>query len=1176
MKNPLKILFIEDTPDDIDLMLIEFQKHKLSVDWKRIDTKKELIKELDNKWDLIISDYVMPGFSGSEAVKTIRERLECLPVIVVSGTIGEDVAVETLKAGATDYLMKNNLTRLVPSIERAVSEYNIKLENKQAELALKEDQERIESIFRASPVGIGVLVNRVFTDVNDKLCQMTGYSENELINKGAIILYPNREEYEFVGKEKYKQLEEPGTGSVETHWKCKNGEIIDIILSSSAFDPKDLSKGVTFTALDITERNIARKTIEKSAKEWQTTFDSFKDVIFLIGREGIVVNSNSSAIHFFGISKQKLKAKYIWQLLYNVDKKPDNCIWDTVFESGKRESQEITLNNKLFEIIGDPILSLEGKIENVILIIYDITDRRKALEALEESETKFRLLADHTNDWEYWINPQGKYIYISPSCEKISGYPAEKFYTNPDFMIEIIHPDFRELSKAHFKHVNRQDEMLSSYEFCLIRADGEERWIEHICRPVFDSKGEFLGRRGTNRDITQRKLNEEKINTLAHAIRSISDLVSMTDVDNNILFVNNAFLNTYGFKEEDLIGKKMNLFASSKNTLELQNEILEKTIKGGWHGELWNKRKDGSEFQISLSTSLIKDDNGNTLALVGVANDITERKHAELLQKIIYDISQAANTAENLDELIDIIKDQVQLIIDVKNFYVAFYNKDDDTFTSPYMLDEKDNFVTWNAGKTFTNYVFKSEKSALLTKNEAKRLEEMGEVEFVGTIPEVWLGVPLKIKGETYGVFAVQNYENEDAYTEKDLEVLEFVSHQMSISIERKKAENELKVAYEKAMESDRLKSAFLATMSHELRTPLNAIIGFSALIRENIAMDKALNFAGIINRSGSHLLEIIEDIFDVTLLEVGQVNVVKETHSLATLMQSIQELALVEQLKLESKANLIYKPSADEEEILIYTDKAKFIQIILNLLKNALKFTREGFIEYGYEKIEEKGKPFLRFYVKDTGIGISKEKYEIIFSIFRQVDETMTRDYGGTGIGLFVVKKYTEFMGGRVNLVSEEGIGTTFFVILPYVVPENNEIDEKEKPEISSTTTFSDKTILIAEDDKVSSELLKELLIDLETNYLTVENGTDAVKVCIENPDIDLVLMDIKMPDMNGYEATKLIKEKRPELIIVAQTANAVIGDKEKALDAGCDDYISKPIMQYDLLRIMKTFLKT
>jgi PAS domain S-box-containing protein len=676
-----------------------------------------------------------------------------------------------------------------------------------------------------------------------------------------------------------------------------------------------------------------------------------------------------------------------------------------------------------------------------------------------------------------------------------------------------------------------------------------------------------------NRMISERIKAEEDLNIMAHAFKSISDCVSITDLENKILFVNDSFLKTYGYDYEEIVGKKIDLFGSPKNPEGLHDQILKETFKGGWTGELWNTRRNGSEFQITLSSSSIKNNLGCVTALVGVSKDITEQKRADLLQKIIYNISQATNTTKGLDELIDFIKKQLELIIDIKNFYVAFYNEKDDTFTSPFMLDEKDSFDTWPAGKSFAAYVYRNNKSILLTIDDIKKLVKSGEVELVGTVPEVWLGVPLIVKGKTYGIFAIQNYQNKETYNKRDLKMLEFVSHQMGISIERKKVETELKTAYEKAMESDRLKSAFLATMTHELRTPLNAVIGFSELINKEIELDRILKFAGIINRSGHYLLEIVEGIFDATLMEAGQVNIIKRTYSLSSIMQSVQELAQAEQIKHDSSIQVNYKPT-DDDEMFIHTDKSKLKQILINLIKNAIKFTNEGYVEYSYEKIIENGISQLRFYVKDTGIGIAKDKQKIIFDIFRQADDSLTRDYGGTGIGLYVVKRFTEILGGRVELESEKGKGSIFYISIPMNELAKTDSKFNQENKQKSAGSYSDKTILIVEDDNISTKLLAEILRDKKINYLIAQDGNEAVKICSENCDIDLVLMDIKMPDMDGYEATKLIKKNRPELIVVAQTAHAVSDDKEKALKAGCDDYITKPIIQKDLIRIIEKAL--
>ena len=674
-----------------------------------------------------------------------------------------------------------------------------------------------------------------------------------------------------------------------------------------------------------------------------------------------------------------------------------------------------------------------------------------------------------------------------------------------------------------------------------------------------------------NKMITERIRAEEDVRVMAHALKSINDCVVITDLDNKILYTNDAFSKTYGYQRDEIIGEKMERFGSSKNPLGVHREVLNETLKYGWEGELWNTRKDGSEFQIYLSSSVVKNVNGETVALVGVSKDITDEKRNELLQKIIFNIAQAANISDDLDGLIEIIKDQLQQIIDIKNFYIAFYNEEDDTFSSPYMMDEKDSFKSWPAGKTLTAYVYKTGKPQLLDYKKIEELNKSGAIELLGTLPKVWLGVPLKIKGKAFGVFAVQSYSNETTYTQSDLEMLKFVSHQMSISLERKKVDEALHIAYEKAKESDRLKSAFLATMSHELRTPLNAVIGFSDLLKDGSERERMLKYAEIINNSGRHLLEIVEDIFDVTLLEVGQVQLQKKDYLLSDIMNNIHEMIEAERLKLGSDVEINYNPEAVNEKIEVYTDKGKLIQILLNLLKNALKFTKEGTIEYGYQKVAG-SKKNIRFFVKDTGIGIADDKHEVIFNIFRQVDETLTRNYGGTGIGLFVVKKYTELLGGEIELISKEGKGSIFYVTLPVL----NSTREKDPGTMESVdnTNWSGKTVMVVEDDEFSASFLVEVLKGLNINHLLARNGKEAIQIFEKDSAIDLVLMDLTMPEMDGYEATKLLKEKDPGLVIIAQTAHAIPGDKEKTLEAGFNDYISKPILLSELNQILKRYL--
>ncbi len=391
---------------------------------------------------------------------------------------------------------------------------------------------------------------------------------------------------------------------------------------------------------------------------------------------------------------------------------------------------------------------------------------------------------------------------------------------------------------------------------------------------------------------------------------------------------------------------------------------------------------------------------------------------------------------------------------------------------------------------------------------------------------------------------------------------------------ERKEVERQLILAKERASESDRLKSAFLATMSHELRTPLNSIIGFSDLIKEEENIGSIKQFNDLINSSGNHLLNVIEDLFDVSLIDTGQIKVEKEKLEITALICEVHSIIDYEKQYLnKNDIEIVCMNKSQDDEFFINTDNAKLKQILINLLKNALKFTTEGSINFGYNKIKAEGKEFLKFYVSDTGVGIEKEKFDLIFETFRQIDDSYSRPFGGAGIGLSISKKLTELLGGKIWLDSEVGVGSTFY----FTIPVNGKVDIlKPQPELKADrNALSLKRVLIVEDDENSAKYLKAVLKQLNIIDYCAKDGKEAIKLCKDISDIDLVLMDINMPLMNGYQATKAIKKLRPELPIIAQTAHSISGDYEKAIEAGCNDYVSKPIDKSLLIRKLNEHLK-
>ncbi|MBI9037286.1 MAG: response regulator [Bacteroidales bacterium] len=513
------------------------------------------------------------------------------------------------------------------------------------------------------------------------------------------------------------------------------------------------------------------------------------------------------------------------------------------------------------------------------------------------------------------------------------------------------------------------------------------------------------------------------------------DLMFISDKDSNINYVNKAGIEVLGYSEEEF--KKMSLTQIfTKDALENNfQQNRDKLIK---EGEIvidtTLKTHKNKEIHGTLNTVAIFDDDGKFTGCRTVFHNLNERIYSEKIHKVLYDISNAVNTSENLNILISYIKEQLDTVIDTTNFYVALYDSEKDEFNVPFFVDERINVKTFPASKSMTAYVFKTKKPILAKESDFQRLEKEGKLEMFGVRSKVWLGVPLIGKENVIGVLATQSYNNQNAYNINDMKVLEIASHQISISIERKQVEDNLKLALEKAEESDRLKSVFLSTMSHELRTPLNAIIGFSELIDENTPLDSIIDFTKTINDGGNHLLEIVEDIFDVTLILSGEIKINKKEFDLDFFMEEIFKSAKNEKEKIDNKnIDLRFKKPQNETKLKLFTDFNKLKQIFINLIINALKFTHQGFVECGYFIETIDGNLMLKFYVKDTGIGIAKEKQNLIFEVFRQADDSHTRKYEGTGVGLTISKKLTEIFGGNISVDSEEGIGSTFTFSIPY-----------------------------------------------------------------------------------------------------------------------------------------------
>lgn len=385
---------------------------------------------------------------------------------------------------------------------------------------------------------------------------------------------------------------------------------------------------------------------------------------------------------------------------------------------------------------------------------------------------------------------------------------------------------------------------------------------------------------------------------------------------------------------------------------------------------------------------------------------------------------------------------------------------------------------------------------------------------------------------------------------------------------EYKKIQEELEDAKLKAEESDKLKSAFLQNMSHEIRTPLNAICGFSSILDSTEGNKaKQSTFISIIQNASNQLLNIVTDILTVSSLETHQEKITETNFALHSLLD---ELIETYESQCQSKNIMLFlNVPTMKEEMQIHTDKNKITQIFNSLISNAIKFTHKGRIEIGYRIQTLHQQSFIEFFVKDSGIGIAKEYQEVIFERFRQGDPNIARYYGGTGLGLTIAKAYTEMLGGTIRLESELQKGSAFYFLIPFTP-----VVAKAPVKFKKIRNGEKHTILVAEDEIFNFQYIEELLIDLNLRIIHAENGLHCTQLCNENAEIALVLMDIKMPVMDGFEATKIIRQSRPELPIIAQTAYAL--DHERQIfESTFDDYLTKPIVKAEFLQCISKYLE-
>jgi len=1072
-----------------------------------------------------------------------------------------------------------------------------KLEQTELNKALKESEERFQLLFNKAPLGYQSLdFNGNFIDVNQQWLDTLGYGRDEVIGKWfGDFLTPL---FQDGFRERFPIFKAQGNIHSEFEMVHKNGSVLFI-----AFDGKignDLHGNFKQTHCilqDITGQKRMERALRESEEKYRITFENNSSAILVVEKDTTVTMCNEELCRISGYTKNEIIGMKWTQVIYPEDLEMMLEYNRRRIESAndappKYEVRMLTKSGELRNVLLSATISINDKI---IVSLLDITQRKQAEEKLRNSEEKFRILAE-SSSFAIMMHQGDYWIYANRAAEEISGYTIAEL-CGMHFW-DFAHPDYRDLIKEKVYNRQQGKEMPHAYEFKIITKNGMEKWVSLTGNAIqFEDKNTALI---SVTDITERKLAEKELKESEDRFKKLSSFTFEGIIIHNnsiAIDVNQSFVEMIGYERDEIVG--MNLFTIihlDYHALVKENIIKEVALPY----QIIVIRKDGSTFDAEIEARNVSY-NGEYFR-VACIRDITERKQSELIiQKKTEEIELQNQRLESLlkisqyptnstQELLDFALSEAINLTDSKIGYIYFYNETSKQFIlntwskevmqeckvmNPQTIYDLDKTGCWGEA-------VRQRKPIIINDYQAENPHKKGTPE--GHIQlSKFLTIPVISDDKIVAVAGVANKEND--YDSSDVRQLSLLMDSVWKISERILLIKDLTAAKLQAQESDRLKSAFLANMSHEIRTPMNGILGFAEILKDpELTGDQQQEYIKIIEKSGKRMLNIINDIVDISKIESG---LMKLNLSESNINEQIEYIYTFFKPEVEAKGmKLLFNTTLSAQEATIQTDREKVYAIFTNLVKNAIKYSKNGFIEIGYVSTGSTTSlvgahveaqciaPLLQFYVKDTGIGIPPDRQNAIFERFIQADIADKMARQGAGLGLAITKSYVEMLGGKIWVESQEGEGSTFYFTLPYNQKTETNSSEQTLVSVDGKPNWTKKLkILIAEDDPTSEMLISIMVNTFGREILKVETGTAAVETCRQNPDIDLIMMDIRMPEMGGYEATRQIREFNKTVVIIAQTAYGLSGDREKAIEAGCNDYIAKPIKKEELLGLIQNY---